>query len=116
MTYDIEGGNVARLLPWPGPEGKPCYVVTDGVGYVSRMADTVESVQLGMADGLLRHAADLLSEHRATSAQLRFLLARMSESLADVCRIAESRGARLAGRVHPVHRDPDSLGEPTADV
>lgn len=104
MTYDIEGRGEARLLPWVGPEGKRCYVVTDGVGYVSRVADTVERLQLGMADGLLDHAAEMLADRRATSAQLRFLLARMAESLADVRRIAESRGARLPV---PVHRDPD---------
>ncbi len=52
------------------------------------------SVQLDMADDLLDHAADMLADHRATSAQLRFLLARMAEALTDVHRIAESRGAR----------------------
>ncbi|MGC9536080.1 hypothetical protein [Streptomyces sp. UG1] len=83
-----------RLLPWTGAEGKPCYVVGDGAGTVSRLADTVESVQLDMADGLLDHAADMLADRRATPAQLRFLLARMSEALTDVRRIAESRGAR----------------------
>ncbi|MFE1442148.1 hypothetical protein [Streptomyces sp. NPDC058739] len=85
----------ARLLPWAGSEGKPCYLVTDGTGYLSRMADTIESVQLGMAGDLLEHAADLLADQRATSAQLRFMLARMREALTDVRRIAESRGARL---------------------
>jgi hypothetical protein len=38
----------------------------------------------------------MLADRRATSAQLRFLLARMSEALTDVRRIAESRGARLS--------------------
>ncbi|WP_405583036.1 hypothetical protein [Streptomyces sp. NBC_01092] len=84
-----------RLLPWAGEGGKPCYLDTDGTGYVSRVADTVERVQLGMADDLLEHAADMLADRRATPAQLRFLLARMSEALADACRIAESRGGRL---------------------
>nr|WP_197973772.1 MULTISPECIES: hypothetical protein [Streptomyces] len=83
------------MLPWTGSEGKPCYLVGDGTGHVSRVADTIESVQLGMADDLLAHVADMLADHRATSAQLRFLLARMSEALTDVLRIAESRGARL---------------------
>ncbi|NUP23766.1 MAG: hypothetical protein HOZ81_48480 [Streptomyces sp.] len=86
-----------RLLPWAGEGGKPCYLDTDGTGYVSRAADTVERVQLGMADELLEHAADMLADRRATPAQLRFLLARMSEALADACRIAVSRGGRLAG-------------------
>ncbi|KUM69384.1 hypothetical protein [Streptomyces curacoi] len=85
-----------RLLPWAGEGGKPCYLDTDGTGRLSRMADTVERVQLGMADGLLDHVADMLADQRTTPAQLRFLLARTSEALTDVRRIAESRGARLA--------------------
>ncbi|WP_053665630.1 hypothetical protein [Streptomyces sp. MMG1121] len=94
----MKSGTSARLLPWAGSEGKPCYLVTDGTGHLSKVADTVESVQLGMAADLLDHAAEMLADHRSTSAQLRFLLARMREALADVHRIAESRGARLADR------------------
>ncbi|MFM9696819.1 hypothetical protein [Streptomyces europaeiscabiei] len=85
----------ARLLPWASPEGRPAYLISDGTGRVSRLADTVEAVQLDMADDLLEHAADLLTDPRATPDQLRFLLARMSEALTDVRRIAVSRGARL---------------------
>jgi hypothetical protein len=88
----------ARLLPWTGPEGKPCYLVGDGTGYVWRMADDVECVQLGMADDLLGHADALLAEQRATGAELRYLARRLVESLRDVRRVAESRGARLGGR------------------
>ncbi|MFI9149827.1 hypothetical protein [Streptomyces sp. NPDC053367] len=84
----------ARLLPWTGTEGKPCYLITDGTGYLSRVADTVECVQLGMAGELLEHAADLMADDKATNAQLRFMLARMREALTDVHRIAVSRGAR----------------------
>jgi hypothetical protein len=86
----------ARLLPWAGSDDKPCYLFTDGTGYLSRTADAVERVQLGMAADLLGHAGDMLADHQATSAQLRFLLARMCEALTGVHRIAESRGARLA--------------------
>lgn len=84
-----------RLLPWSNPDGNPCYLVGDGTGYLSRVADNIESVQLGMAAQLLDHAADMLAEPKATTAQLRFLVARMTEALRDVHRIAESRGARL---------------------
>ncbi|WP_416982870.1 hypothetical protein [Streptomyces sp. T028] len=98
-----------RLLPWTGPEGKPCYVVGDGTGCVSRIADSIESVQLGMADELLDHAADMLADRTVTSAQLRFLAARMAEALRDVHRIAESRGARLPA---PERDDPDEPDEP----
>lgn len=102
----------ARLLPWTGSEGKPCYLVGDGTGHVSRVADTIESVQLGMADDLLAHVADMLADHRATSAQLRFLLARMSEALTDVLRIAESRGARLPVPACEESDDNDGLTVP----
>jgi hypothetical protein len=59
------------------------------------VADGIESVQLGMSAELLDHAADMLADHKATGAPLRFLAARMAEALRDVHRIAESRGARL---------------------
>ncbi|GAA2506853.1 hypothetical protein GCM10023100_41140 [Actinocorallia cavernae] len=85
----------ARLLPWSTLDGNPCFLRGDGTGYLSRVADSIESVQLGMAGELLGHAADMLADDKATPDQLRFALARMSESLRDVHRIAESRGARL---------------------
>ncbi|MFF2726511.1 hypothetical protein ACFVS9_01205 [Streptomyces sp. NPDC058008] len=94
MTGRIPG--TARLLPWAGPEGKPCYVLGDGTGHVSRVADDIESVQLGMAAELLHHAADMLDDRPVTVMQLRYVVARMAESLRDVHRIAESRGERLA--------------------
>ncbi|MEU2111701.1 hypothetical protein [Streptomyces sp. NPDC019507] len=86
-----------RLLPWTGTGGKPCYVIGDGAGYVSRLADDIEAVQLGMAADLIEHAHDLLADRRATDAQLRFVVARMIEALRDVHRIARSRGARVPG-------------------
>ncbi|MZE78132.1 hypothetical protein [Streptomyces xinghaiensis] len=89
-----EEAGVARLLPWSN-DGKPCYLLGGGGGYVSRLADDMECVQLGMAGELLGHAADLLGDPRATPPQLHFLAARLAESLRDVHRIAESRGARL---------------------
>ncbi|MFM9372166.1 hypothetical protein [Streptomyces sp. Da 82-17] len=88
----------ARLLPWAGADGKPCFLLTDGDGgYLTRVADNMESVQLGMASELLDHVDDLLADLRATPDQLRYCLERMRESLRDVKRIADSRGARPAG-------------------
>lgn len=84
-----------RLLPWSTSDGNPCYLIGDGTGPVSRIADNVESIQLGMADELLGHVDDLAGDPKATAPQLRFLAARMAESLRDVTRIARSRGARL---------------------
>lgn len=97
MTHLIEPYDplVGRLLPWTGVEGNPCYVVGDGTGYVSRLADQIESVQLDMAGDLLGHAAELLAEQRATGRELRYLANRLTESLRDVKRVADSRGARL---------------------
>ncbi|MFJ7100099.1 hypothetical protein [Streptomyces albogriseolus] len=86
-----------RLLPWSNLDGNPCYLVTDdtGTGRISRLADEIEAVQLGMADDLLGHAVDLLGDTRATAPQLRYLAACLAEALHDVHRIARSRGARL---------------------
>ncbi|MGW0864544.1 hypothetical protein [Streptomyces sp. NPDC002611] len=101
MTSSAQG----RLLPWTSPEGRPCYLVGDGTGYVSRLADDIEDVQLAMAGDLLGHADELLAERRVTSAELHYLARRLTGSLRDVKRVAESRGARL-GR-SPGH-DPGS--------
>ncbi len=111
----MSGGWVrTRLLPWAGPEGKPCYLVGDGTGYVSRMADTTESVQLGMAGELLDHAADMLGDDEVTWVQLRFLVARMAEALRDVHRIAYSRGALLPACAHEAF-DGDGDGDDGGD-
>ncbi|WP_032764806.1 hypothetical protein [Streptomyces sp. CNS654] len=92
---DLPGASAMRLLPWTGTGRKPCYVVGDGTGYVSRMADDIESIQLDMADELLGHAADLLADDASTGPQVRFLAGRLTESLQQVVRVAESRGSRL---------------------
>ncbi|MFF7769738.1 hypothetical protein ACIPIU_16190 [Streptomyces massasporeus] len=93
---DRDRAVAGRLLPWTGADGKPCYLVGDGTGYVSRLADEIEDVQIDMADALLGHAEELLAERRVTSGELHYLARRLSESLRDVKRVAESRGVRLA--------------------
>ncbi|MFE7750383.1 hypothetical protein [Streptomyces sp. NPDC057428] len=85
----------ARLLPWTTTSGDPCYLLGDGAGKVSRMADRVEAAQLSMAGELLGHAADILADRRSTSVQVHYLACRLAESLGDVRRVAESRGRRL---------------------
>ncbi|WP_329559308.1 hypothetical protein OG711_12955 [Streptomyces uncialis] len=98
-------GSSVRLLPWSTPEGKPCYLVTDdGDGYLSRIADVRESTQLDMADQLLGHARALLSEPKAGARELRFVAARLVESLHDTLRVARSRGERLPSRAEPLDR------------
>ncbi|GHC12729.1 hypothetical protein ACFW5U_10475 [Streptomyces rochei] len=88
------GARPARLLPWTGSEGKPCYLLTDGDGPLSRLADVVEATHLDMAEELSDHAAALLADARATPEQLRFMVHRMREALTAVRRVAESRGMR----------------------
>ncbi|MEU6015956.1 hypothetical protein ABZ826_18410 [Streptomyces sp. NPDC047515] len=95
IAPNAPGSDSVRLLPWSGVDGNPCYVLGDGTGYVSRVADNVESVQLGMAAELLDHVDDMFDDSEVTSVQLRYVVARVAEALRDVCRIAESRGLRL---------------------
>ncbi|MFK0290550.1 hypothetical protein ACIQU6_08735 [Streptomyces sp. NPDC090442] len=89
-------GTHPRLLPWPGPDGQPSYLVTDDTNsYLSLLADEMEEVQLSAADAVLRHATDMLGDEDASSYELRCAGRRLSEALRDTLRIAESRGARL---------------------
>ncbi|AWN28074.1 hypothetical protein DKG71_19740 [Streptomyces sp. NEAU-S7GS2] len=87
-----------RLLPWPNSEGHPCYLSTDGTGFLSRLADDMEQMQLDMGRDLLDFAHDLLDDSKVTHHELRFLVRRLTEALRDALRVAESRGARI-----PVH-------------
>ncbi|MFE8016822.1 hypothetical protein ACFU3O_29320 [Streptomyces antibioticus] len=85
-----------RLLPWSGPEGKPCYLSTDDQGgYMSRLADNVESIQIGSAAQLLNLASELLDDKKAGLDDMRRLTRELVWSLRDVLRIATSRGDLL---------------------
>ncbi|MER6549518.1 hypothetical protein [Streptomyces sp. NPDC001250] len=89
--------NVVRLLPWAGPEGKPCYLAGDGSGsYLSRLADNMEAVQLGLAADLVEEAKRIFDGRKWTPGELHLLAVQLTEALTDVHRVAESRGARLA--------------------
>nr|WP_241746337.1 hypothetical protein [Streptomyces lydicus] len=82
-------------MPWSSADGNPCYLLGDGTGHVSRVADDIECLQLGMADDLIGHADELLACPRASNRELRFLARGLTDCLRDVRRVAESRGARL---------------------
>ncbi|MFI9373836.1 hypothetical protein [Streptomyces parvulus] len=92
-----------RLLPWSGPEGKPCYLSTDDRGgYMSRLADNVEAIQLGTAAELLEEASETLSDRDVTLDEMRRMAKELSGALRDVLRVATSRGHLLAvGEPHP---------------
>ncbi|MEU6382729.1 hypothetical protein ABZ847_04095 [Streptomyces bauhiniae] len=86
-----------RLLPWVGPEGKPCYLSTDDRGgYVSRLADDIESAQLDFATELLGQVPDTLDDVEAEPDEIRSLARDLNSALRDVLRVAISRGCLLA--------------------
>ncbi|MEV8086356.1 hypothetical protein [Streptomyces nigra] len=100
--------NGLRLLPWTGPEGKPCYLSTDDRdGYMSRLADNVEAVQLGTATELLEQATDALADRDVDPAVAERLARELIGALRDVLRVATSRGDLLA-----VGELPSSAGAP----
>ncbi|WP_069764269.1 MULTISPECIES: hypothetical protein [Streptomyces] len=88
--------NELRLLPWSGPEGKPCYLSTDDKGgYMSRLADNIEEDQLDAAAILLEHASATLDHQDANPEDLRQLTGELTGILRGVLRIATSRGHLL---------------------
>ncbi|MFJ4884612.1 hypothetical protein [Streptomyces sp. NPDC088731] len=88
--------NELRLLPWSGPDGKPCYLSTnDRGGYVSRLADNIEAVQLGSAAELLQQASETLDDQDAALDEMRHLAKELTGALWEVLRVATSRGHLL---------------------
>ncbi|RRQ79345.1 hypothetical protein CQW39_09320 [Streptomyces griseofuscus] len=89
--------NELRLLPWSGSDGKPCYLSTDDkAGYMSRLADNIEAIQLGTATELLEHASETLNDPDTAPEDLRLLAKELTGALRDVLRVAASRGHLLA--------------------
>ncbi|MEU9676289.1 hypothetical protein AB0D92_22550 [Streptomyces parvus] len=89
--------NELRLLPWSGPGDKPCYLSTDDpAGYMSRLADSIEAIQLGSASDLLEEASEALDDRGTSLDEMRHLITELTGALRDVCRIATSRGGLLA--------------------
>ncbi|WP_405710914.1 hypothetical protein OG264_19040 [Streptomyces xanthophaeus] len=85
-----------RLLPWSGPDGKPCFLsADDNAGYLSRLADNTEVVQLGSGSELLDHALEVLADEEAELDELRLLATDLTEALRNAVRVATSRGHRL---------------------
>ncbi|MGY3202184.1 hypothetical protein [Streptomyces sp. TE5632] len=103
------GTGQLRLLPWAGPESKSCYLAGDGAGYLSRLADTMEATQLGLAGELFQEAKHVLDKRQWTQGELHLLAVRLTEALGNVHRIAVSRGARLPT---PMDDDLDTVDNP----
>ncbi|MFB7354279.1 hypothetical protein [Streptomyces gardneri] len=85
-----------RLLPWSGPDGKPCYLSTDDdSSHLSRLANATEAIQLGLADDLMTHALEVLDDKQTDAEDLRNLSTDLVGALRDTIRVATSRGHRL---------------------
>ncbi|MEV2210814.1 ATP-binding protein [Streptomyces sp. NPDC050997] len=84
-----------RLLPWTGVHGKPCLLVTDGDGAVSRLADRIEGVQLGLAERLLVRAREMVATPELSGGELSALAVQLVDALHDALLIAGCRSARL---------------------
>ncbi|WP_413799121.1 hypothetical protein [Streptomyces iranensis] len=86
-----------RLLPWPGENGKPTYTPDDSPNStVARLADRLEIEQTATAEAVLALAKGLLdSGLRLEPDECAYLMRRVAECLADMLRVAESRGGRL---------------------
>ncbi|MEU8788696.1 hypothetical protein [Streptomyces sp. NPDC048643] len=93
-----------RLLPWSGPGGNPCYLSTDDRdGFMSRMADNIEAVQLGTAAELLERASEALDDQDTDPEEKQRLAKELTGALRDVLRVAISRGHLLAAsEPHPI--------------
>ncbi|MGW5864670.1 hypothetical protein ACWFRJ_21130 [Streptomyces sp. NPDC055239] len=81
-----------RLLPWSGPDGKPCYLSTnDSSGHMSRLADNIEAVHLGMAAELLEQSQEVLDGEDVEPDRLRLLATDLQGALRNALRVAISR-------------------------
>jgi hypothetical protein len=86
-----------RLLPWPSPEGKPCYLVPDEEGgHLSRLADQMEEELLTTGTDVLGLAREVLDDPASPYTEVRYAGIRLAECLTDALRVAESRGLRLS--------------------
>ncbi|MCF3177455.1 hypothetical protein IPZ61_29600 [Streptomyces sioyaensis] len=106
---DATARALVRLLPWTSADGKPCFLVGDGTGYVARIADRMEAEQLSSAADLIDEACHVLDARTWTPGELHLLAVELTASLADVRRVAESRGERLAALLG--HDAPDDADD-----
>ncbi|MFC7984312.1 ATP-binding protein [Streptomyces sp. NPDC057336] len=92
-----DGTGRVRLLPGAGGYGRPALLITDGDGPVSRIADHMEAVQLGLGERLLGRARELLEGPRPGGRELRSLAGQLADALADALSIAGARGGCPCG-------------------
>ncbi|MGT2528411.1 hypothetical protein ACU4GG_15650 [Streptomyces nojiriensis] len=98
--------NELRLLPWSGPDDKPCYLSADATaGHLSRLADNAEETQLGFGVQLLAHALEVVADETSDLEELRLLATDLTGALRDTIRVATSRGHRLLLPGHSLTKD-----------
>ncbi|WP_406148247.1 hypothetical protein [Streptomyces sp. NBC_01012] len=91
-----QAATLPRLLPWPSPDGKPCFLVTDDENsHLSQVADETEATQLGAGAEVLGNALTVLGDVMSPYSEVRYAGIRLAECLGDALRVAESRGMRL---------------------
>ncbi|WP_324604667.1 hypothetical protein [Streptomyces sp. NRRL S-337] len=73
----------------------------DRGGFLARLADNTEELQLDIAAELGEHALEVLSDREDWPNELRLLVMDMAGALRDVRRVAISRGHRLPPTVPP---------------
>ena len=76
-------------------------------GYLSTLADGIETMQLSMGQELLEYARSVLGPGARvpSSVEYRWLACRLTEALSDALRVADSRGQRI-----PVPQEEDGEG------
>ncbi|MER7971413.1 ATP-binding protein [Streptomyces sp. NPDC096080] len=112
MLTDPAGDpHFVRRLPPADPHRHPDLLVSDGPdGPVSRMADQIEAVQLGLAQRLLSRVQASRAQRRGETPDV---VGQLSDALADVLVIARCRGDRLAA---PGLRAADTLALSGVDL
>ncbi|MFF4156652.1 GntR family transcriptional regulator [Streptomyces sp. NPDC001678] len=93
----IPGDSPLRRLPWNTPEGNPCFLsaAEPAAGKVAQIADSVEAEQVKAGVEVLAGARAVLDEPASDRLALMFALTRAVESLEEVLRVAEGRGAPM---------------------
>ncbi|MDN3293110.1 hypothetical protein QWM81_03415 [Streptomyces ficellus] len=74
-----------RELPWTGVDGKRCYVIGDGDGPVSRLADDIEAAQIGLA----RHLLGRAERAQPQDNDLLALIAQLADAVGGALRVTE---------------------------
>ncbi|MFF1559472.1 hypothetical protein [Streptomyces sp. NPDC058279] len=104
--------NELRLLPWSGPDGKPCFLSAGtNDGYLSHLADRSEAAQLALGTELLEHALELLADEEVEPDELRALAIDLTRALRAAVRVATSRGHRLSTPAHSPHEEADHIDD-----